>query len=85
MIGRAVRVSAKTGEGLDRLLAAIEEDLPAPSVRVHLLLPFSESGLESKIRKNGSVESREYTQDGLLLTASIPSGLSETLRKFILE
>lgn len=85
MIGHAVRVSARTGEGLNRLLAAMEEKLQTPSLRVRLLLPFTESGLEAEIRKSGSVESEEYTEDGFMLTASIPPGLSGVLSRFMIE
>lgn len=85
MIGHAVRISAKTGEGLNRLLSAIEDSLRTPSLKVRLLLPFTESGLEAEIRKNGSVESEEYTEDGFVLTASIPPDLSGALSRFIIE
>ena len=85
MIGRAVRISAKTGEGLDRLLDAIEENLPMRSMRVRLLLPFAESGLEAEIRRSGTVESEEYTENGFMLTASIPPGLSGALSRYIIE
>lgn len=85
MIGRAVRVSAKTGEGLDSLLGAIEENLPVRSLRVRLLLPFTESGLEQEIRRSGTVESEEYTEDGFMLTASIPPGLSGLLSRYLIE
>jgi len=85
MIGHAVRVSARTGEGLNHLLAAMEEKLKMPPLRVRLLLPFTESGLEAEIRKSGNVESEEYTEDGFMLTASIPPGLSEILSRFMIE
>lgn len=85
MIGRGVRISAKSGEGLDRLLDAIEESLPMRPMRVRLLLPFTESGLEAEIRKSGTVESEEYTEDGFMLTASIPPGLSGALSRYIIE
>lgn len=85
MIGHAVRVSARTGEGLNQLLLAVEENLPVPSLRVHLLLPFTESGLEAEIRKNGTVESEEYTENGFVLTASIPPGLSGALSQYRID
>lgn len=85
MIGHAVRISAKTGEGLNQLLQTIEDNLEAPSMRVRLLLPFTESGLEAEIRKNGSVESEEYTENGFMLTANIPPDLSGALSKYIIE
>jgi GTP-binding protein HflX len=85
MIGQAVRVSAKTGEGLNQLLASIENNLQTPSMKVRLLLPFTETGLEAKIRKSGNVESEEYTEDGFVLTASIPPGLSGALSRYVIE
>lgn len=85
MIGRAVRVSAKTGEGLTALLETIEENLPAKPRRVKLLLPFSQTGLEAEIRRSGSVESEEYTKDGYMLTARVPAGLSRILEDYIIE
>ena len=85
MIGRGVRVSAKTGEGLDRLLEAVEENLPERPMRVRLLLPFAELGLEAEIRRSGTVESEEYTENGFMLTASIPPGLSGALQRYIIE
>lgn len=85
MIGKAVRISAQTGEGLDHLLEVIEENLPAKPKRMRLFLPFSETGLEAEIRRSGSVESEEYTEDGFLLTASIPPDLSRLLEQYIIE
>lgn len=82
MIGNAVRVSAKTGEGLDRLLAAVEESLPPRMERMKVLLPFSRTALEAEIRRNGSVESEEYTEDGYLLTAQVPRALAGEVRNF---
>lgn len=85
MIGRGLRVSARTGEGLDRLLPAIEENLPECSRRVNLLLPFSQTGLEAEIRRSGNVESEEYTADGYRMTARVPFALSAMLRDYIID
>ena len=85
MIGKAVRISAQNGEGLDRLLAAVEENLPAKPKRMKIFLPFSETGLEAEIRRSGSVESEEYTEDGFLLTANIPPDLSHAVERYIIE
>ena len=84
MIGSAVRVSAKTGEGLDRLLHAIEENLPAYQ-RVRLLLPFSLAGLANRIRLNGAVESEEFTDRGRILTARVPASLAAAVRDYIID
>ncbi|MFU0831863.1 MAG: GTPase HflX [Oscillospiraceae bacterium] len=85
MIGHAVRISARTGEGLNQLLTTIEKNLKRPSLHLHLLLPFTESGLAAEIRKNGHIESEEYTENGVLLTANVPAGLSGMLSRYIIE
>ncbi len=64
--GDFVRISAKSGEGIDELLQAITKALPASAYREKLLLPFSQAGLLSKIRIDGKVFSEEYTADGIL-------------------
>ncbi len=66
-MGKSVRVSAKTGEGLDDLLEAVRQALPPTRKRVKILLPFSMGGVGAELRKTGVVHSEEYTADGLLL------------------
>lgn len=85
MIGNAVRVSARTGEGIGRLLETVEENLPSRTERMRLLLPFSQTGLEAEIRRNGAVESEEYTEEGYLLTAQVPKDLRGAVKAFVVE
>ncbi len=84
-MGNSVRISAATGAGIDKLLSAIEENLPVKSKRVKLLLPFSQSGLAAQIRREGTVENEEYTDIGLVLTAQVPSTLDGSIGKYIIE
>ena len=59
--------SAKTGYGLDTLLAKLDEVL---SDRVHtlkVLLPYDKLGLAAPMRERGSVQVEEYREDGLYL------------------
>ena len=59
--------SAKTGYGLDKLLAKLDEVL---SDRVHtlrVLLPYDKLGLAAPMRERGSVQVEEYREDGLYL------------------
>ena len=84
MIGTAVRVSARTGEGLDRLLRAVEDSLP-DYLSVKLLLPFSAANLAERIRSNCAVESEEYTPEGCRLTARVPHFLADAVRDYIVE
>lgn len=84
MIGKAVRISAKTGRGLDALLESIEENLPVKTTRVELLLPFAQGGLAAKLRKDGSVLEEEYTADGLKLTAQVDPELLHLVQDYVI-
>jgi GTP-binding protein HflX len=84
MIGTAVRVSAKTGEGLPQLLRAIEENLP-DFLPVKVLLPFSAGALAQRVRQDGLVESEEYTPEGCRLTARVPQSLAPLLRDYMID
>ncbi|MFR1213824.1 MAG: hypothetical protein ACLSCV_02830 [Acutalibacteraceae bacterium] len=85
MIGSAVRISAATGQGIDRLLEVIEENLPVKNTKVELLLPFSKSGLAAEIRKDGTVLQEEYVEEGLHLIAMVtPDLLQQVLPYAIL-
>lgn len=84
MIGNAVRISATTGRGLDVLLKAIEDNLPVKTTKVELLLPFAQSGLAAKVRKDGSVLDEEYTEDGLKLTAQVDPVLLHMVQDYVI-
>lgn len=61
----AVRTSAATGEGLDALLARLDDVLSARVRRVEVLLPYDKLGEAAFMRESGSVLSEEYRADGL--------------------
>ena len=67
-IGKTVRISAKTGMGLDKLLAAVEENLPQKR-RAELLFPFAQAGLAAQLRADALLLNEEYTGQGLRMTA----------------
>ena len=81
-IGNTVRVSARTGEGIDGLLLAIENALPEKTELVTALLPFEKAGLAAQARRDGLVESEEYVENGLRLTARASGKLLAQLREF---
>ena len=86
MIGNAVRISAKTGEGIGDLLAAVEENLPVSLRRVCLLLPFDQAGLVAQIRKDHVLYQEEYRPDGIFVSALLDTVLYGRVREYeILE
>ena len=86
MIGNAVRIYAKTGEGIGDLLAAVEENLPVSLRRVCLLLPFDQAGLVAQIRKDHVLYQEEYRPDGIFVSALLDPVLYGRVREYeILE
>ncbi|MBE6919403.1 MAG: GTPase HflX [Ruminococcaceae bacterium] len=56
----AVSISAKTGEGIDKLMELIDGKLDKGTRRVTLHLPYDKTGLLDSIYREGKVESVEY-------------------------
>ena len=77
-----IQISAKTGEGIDALLQAIEDNLPVRMHRVSLLIPFAQAGLVSDIRQSGTLLSEEYTADGVAVEAVADEQLYAKLKAF---
>jgi GTP-binding protein HflX len=63
---RAVKISAKNGSGIDRLLQAVTEALQPTAVRCRLKLPYDKTGLLNTVRIDGKVFSEDYTPDGIV-------------------
>ena len=56
----SVSISAKTGEGIDKLMELIDSKLDKGTRRVTLHLPYDKTGLLDSIYREGKVESVEY-------------------------
>ena len=69
--GAVVKMSAKKGEGVEALLAAVVKALPETAKRGRYLLPFDKAGLLNKILEDGKVFSQEYTAEGIVLDALV--------------
>jgi GTPase len=76
---RAVAVSARTGQGLDDLLAAVVEDLPRPEVEVDLVVPFARGDLVSRTHSDGEVLGVEHVAEGTRLHARVDQALAAAL------
>ena len=72
---RIVQVSAKTGEGLEALLQAIEEILREQKIYIKRVYSYQESGKIQLIRKYGELLEEEYKEDGIHVSAYVPKEL----------
>ena len=77
-----IRISAKTGTGVDKLLQAIDDNLPVRMKRVKLLIPFANAGLASEIRTKGTLICEEYVSEGLEIEAVVDEMLYSKLKQF---
>jgi GTPase len=79
---RAVLVSAKTGDGLDDLRAALEEALPDRDQFVRVNVPYHRAELVARAHAAGEVTRAEHGPDGTLLEARVPPELAAELSRF---
>jgi GTP-binding protein HflX len=78
-----VAVSARTGEGMEALLAAIDRALHTdPILSAELRVPQQEGGVLAAIEAGMVVHSREYEGNLVRLTVSGPASLLGRLRRF---
>ena len=56
--------SARTGFGIETLVAAIESSLPRPRVEITAIIPFSRGDLVSAIHERGEIFSQDYLPEG---------------------
>jgi GTP-binding protein HflX len=75
-------VSARTGQGLDELRAAIAAALPRPSIDVRVLLPYGRGDLVSRIHQDGEVLTEEHGQDGTTIRARVTAALAGELELY---
>lgn len=69
---KIVQISAKTGENLETLFAAIEEKLREDKIHVERVFPYAESSKVQLIRKYGELLSEEFQEDGVHVEAYVP-------------
>ena len=84
-VPNSVFISAKNGTGIDKLLKAIDDNLPVRIKKVKLLIPFAQAGLSSEIRTKATLISEEYTEKGILVEAIVDELMYNRLSKFLVE
>ena len=67
-----VRISAKTGFGLEELLETIEKVLRECKIEIERTYDYSEAGKIQFIRKYGELLSEEYREEGIYVKAFVP-------------
>ncbi len=76
-----VRISAKTGEGIEELTDTLEQILRNQKVYLEHVFSYQEAGKLQIIRKYGELLSEEYQADGIAVKAYVPAELFSGLVK----
>lgn len=74
-----VKISAKTGQEIDKLLQLVEKVLEERKVLVEKVFPYSEAGKIQEVRKYGQLLEEEYQQDGIYVKAYVPKDIATRL------
>ncbi|KAG8460108.1 hypothetical protein KFE25_014253 [Diacronema lutheri] len=80
----AVLVSAKTGDGLDELLALADATLRSLAVPVEALIPYTAGDLLSEVHRDGTIAEEEFGEMGTYVKAHVPRSLFNRLAKYAL-
>ena len=76
---QGIYISAKTGEGLEKLDEAIIEALKERYITAKYFVPYSKMHLLAYMHDNGKVLNEEYTDNGVIVEAKLPNNVSKRL------
>jgi GTP-binding protein HflX len=74
-----VVVSARTGMGIEDLLAAVDARLPRRDQEIRVLVPYERGDLVARAHQEGEVLAVRHAAEGTELTARVPPGLAAEL------
>jgi GTP-binding protein HflX len=78
----SVAISARTGEGVNTLVQALQDALSAWRLRSRFKIPVSESALIAEIHRVGHVLELNYEGNDAIIVAHVPPELSQKLANF---
>ncbi len=78
----SVAISARTGQGLEQLVDALQLALSAWRLRLQFRVPLSESNLIAEIHRIGHVVELRYEGELAVITAHVPPHLEQKLTHF---
>lgn len=76
---KIVRISAKTGAGIEQLLDSIEAILREQKIAIEKVYEYKDAAKIQLIRKYGELISEEYTETGIAVKAYVPSRIYDSV------
>ncbi len=77
-----IEISAKTGENVGKLLAAVEEKIFGDYRKVRLLIPYDRGDISSYLCKEATVSLMDYKEDGTCFEVEIKEADYQRLKKY---
>lgn len=81
----SVCISAKTGEGTDKLIAKIEAVLNMGRYHAKLVIPYDKGAVLEFLHSEAAVENLEYTEDGVSVDVTIKPEFWGKVRDYSVE
>ncbi|MCI4660123.1 GTPase HflX [Cryobacterium breve] len=81
---KGIFVSARTGEGIDEVLAAVADLLPRPSIELDLLIPYERGDLIAILHAQGTILSTDYAETGTRVRALVTTEIQSLFAPFLL-
>jgi len=78
----SVAISARTGEGVNRLVQALQDALSSWRLRLHFRIPTKESALLAEIHRVGHVLELKYEGNDAVIVAHVPPHLEAKLSQY---
>jgi len=79
----SVAISARTGEGVNKLVQTLEEALGSWRLRSRFRIPSNESALIAEIHRVGHVLELRYEGNDALIVAHVPPDLAQKLERYV--
>lgn len=70
---KTLHISAKTGEGLEKLKEDLEELLRENKRLIEIIIPYQDAGIIQQVRTKGELLEEEYREDGIFIRAYVPT------------
>ncbi len=74
-----LKISAKTGEGLEEFKELVYKILRQQRIYLEKLIPYKDSAKLALIRKHGELELEDYREDGIYIKAMVPTNIYDLL------
>ena len=80
-----VKISAKSGEGIDDLLTAIEKALGKGKHKVKLCIPYSDGAVLDMLHREAQIDTTDYAAEGTIVEAVVDDKTYGRVSTYIME